>query len=72
MRWPASKSVRPSRVSVSDVLSKIVLLFLAGIALLGMFGKLRLPGRARLQSARCPSCGKFRIGKSCPCRKGPA
>lgn len=51
------------------MLSKIVLLFLAVIAVLGMFGRLRLPGTA---SARCPRCGRFRIGRGpCPCsRKG--
>lgn len=54
------------------MLSKIVLLFLAGMAVLGMFGKLklRLPGRDRLSTAKCSACGRHRIGKGpCPCGK---
>ena len=52
---------------------KIVSLFLVVMAVLAMFGKLRLPGAKRLASHRCPSCGRFRIGKgACPCGKaGP-
>ncbi|SIT83118.1 hypothetical protein [Pontibaca methylaminivorans] len=51
---------------------KIVLLFLIGFAALAMFGKLRLPGQARRrgrrQALRCPSCGRYRIGRGrCPC-----
>jgi hypothetical protein len=53
------------------VISKIVLLFLAGMAVLAMFGKLRYPGQARLNAAKCPNCGRFKIGKGpCGCRKG--
>lgn len=49
---------------------KIVSLFLVGMALLAMIGKLRFPGQKRLQSAKCPKCGRYRIGKGpCPCRK---
>ena len=49
---------------------KIVFLFLIGIGVLAMFGRLRFPGQARLASAKCKSCGRFRIGKGpCPCRK---
>jgi hypothetical protein len=55
----------------SDVILKVVALFLVVMAVLAMFGKLRmprLPGRDRLASARCPRCGRFRIGKSgCGC-----
>ena len=55
------------------MLSKIVILFLVFIAVLGMFGKLSLllPKSARrLTTARCKNCGRFRIGKdSCPCGK---
>ena len=55
----------------SDVIIKIVSLFLVGMAVLAMFGKLRFPGQKRLQSAKCPSCGRYRIGKGpCPCQKG--
>ena len=50
---------------------KAVALFLIGIGVLGMFGKLRFPGQARLAQARCKSCGRYRIGKGpCPCEKG--
>lgn len=57
------------RVSASDVILKIVSLFLVFMVVLGMFGKLRLPGSKRLASARCPNCGRFRIGKG-PCSCG--
>lgn len=47
---------------------KVAALFLVGIMILGIFGKLRFPGQDRLASARCPHCGRFRIGKGpCPC-----
>jgi hypothetical protein len=50
---------------------KIVALFLVFIAVLAMFGRLRLPGAQRLKSARCPNCARLRIGKGpCPCTKG--
>ncbi|BBU58090.1 MULTISPECIES: hypothetical protein [Mameliella] len=59
---------------------KIVALFLVFIAVLGFFGKLRIPGakqlgqlrdRARLNATKCPKCGRYRIGKGpCDCRKG--
>lgn len=50
---------------------KAVTLFLIFIVVLAMFGKLRLPGRKHLSSARCPKCGRPRIGKS-PCTCGRA
>ncbi|GAA6163682.1 hypothetical protein NBRC116590_13860 [Pelagimonas sp. KU-00592-HH] len=50
---------------------KIVTLFLVGMAVLAMFGKLTYPGKKRLQSAKCPKCGRYKIGKGpCPCTKG--
>jgi len=57
---------------------KIVTLFLIGMAALAMFGRLRLPGRGkgpvarrRARSAKCPHCGRYRIGSGpCPCGKG--
>ena len=53
------------------MLLKAILLFLAFMAVLGMFGKLRFPGQKRLQSAKCPNCGRYRIGKGpCACGKG--
>ncbi len=59
------------RVLASDVILKIVSLFLIFMAVLAMFGKLRVPGLRRLQSAKCRSCGRYRIGKGpCPCGKG--
>ena len=54
---------------------KIVTLFLIFMAVLAMFGKLRLPknlpGRSRLSTRRCPECGRLRIGKG-PCACGRA
>jgi hypothetical protein len=51
------------------VLTKIVLLFLIGMAVLAMFGKLSLPGKKQLDARRCPKCGRFKIGKGpCPCQ----
>ena len=62
------------RGSVSDMLSKIVVLFLLFIAVLGMIGKLRmprLPGAERLRrlgARRCKGCGRPSIGAGpCPC-----
>ncbi len=54
---------------------KIVTLFLIGMVVLAMFGRLRLPGadrlKGRLSNRRCPSCGRFRIGRGpCPCGRG--
>ncbi|WP_185962133.1 hypothetical protein [Palleronia caenipelagi] len=49
---------------------KIVSLFLIGMLVLAMFGRLRLPGQKHLSSRKCPSCGRYRIGKGpCSCRK---
>ncbi|MFD3189863.1 hypothetical protein ACFMPD_06250 [Sedimentitalea sp. HM32M-2] len=50
---------------------KIVSLFLIAMAVLAMFGKLRFPGKGRLDAAKCPSCGRYRIGKGpCACGHG--
>ncbi len=50
---------------------KIVVLFLAAMAVLAMFGRFRFPGQKRLGAAKCPRCGKFKIGKGpCSCQKG--
>lgn len=56
-------------VSGCSVIVKIVLLFLIGMGVLAMFGKLRLPGGKRLAAARCPGCGRFSLGKG-PCGCG--
>lgn len=59
------------RGSDCDLIVKVVILFLVFMGVMAMFGKLRFPGQKRLASARCPSCGKFRIGKGpCACKKG--
>ncbi|MGV6850320.1 MAG: hypothetical protein ACWA5A_18255 [Marinibacterium sp.] len=61
------------RGMASEVIVKIVTLFLIVIAVLAMFGrlKLRLPGRDRLARGTCPHCGRHRIGKGpCPCGEG--
>ena len=58
------------------MLIKVVVLFLIGMLILGMFGKLRapkLPGlgrRKRMEQARkCPDCNSYIIGDGpCPCR----
>ena len=63
------------------MLVKIVSLFLIGIVVLAMFGRLRWPGGARRigrdqagklkKPTRCKACGAFRIGSGpCPCGKG--
>ena len=50
---------------------KVILLFLVGMAVLAMFGKLRFPGQARLAAAKCRRCGRYRIGKGpCSCGAG--
>ena len=51
------------------MLVKVVTLFLAGMAILAMFGKLRLSlfGIKRVQK-KCKSCGAPLVGKGgCPC-----
>lgn len=72
MPWQPSKNAQNSHGSGSDVIIKIVTLFLIFIGVLAMFGKLRLPGgllgRKALGNRKCPSCGRYRIGKGpCPC-----
>ncbi len=50
---------------------KIVSLFLIGMLVLAMFGRLRIPGSKTLASRKCKRCGRFRIGKG-PCPWGEA
>lgn len=45
---------------------KIVTLFLIGMGVLAMFGKLRLPKIKAYETRKCTKCGSFKIGKS-PC-----
>lgn len=55
----------------TGMLFKIITFFLIGMAVLAMFGKVKIPGQKRLASARCNRCGRFKIGKGpCPCTKG--
>ncbi|MGR3468283.1 MAG: hypothetical protein ACU0CI_10410 [Shimia sp.] len=51
------------------MISKIVFLFLAGMAVLAMFGKLRFPGQQRLANAKCRRCGRYKFGRG-PCECG--
>jgi hypothetical protein len=52
------------------MLVRAVFFFLIFMVVLAMFGKWRFPGQDRISSAKCPRCGKFRIGKSrCGCKK---
>lgn len=53
------------------MLAKVVLLFLIFMAVIAMFGRLRLPGGRRRLEAKCPACGRPRIGKG-PCACGKA
>jgi len=49
---------------------KAIFIFLAFIAVLAIFGKLRFPGQARLAAAKCPKCLRYKIGKGpCTCGK---
>jgi hypothetical protein len=53
------------------VVVKIVTFFLIFMVVLGMFGRLKLPGGQKLASAKCSGCGRYRIGKGpCSCGKG--
>jgi hypothetical protein len=55
-------------------MTKIVTIFLIVIALLAIFGRLRiprLPGMGRIATT-CPSCGRHQIGRGpCPCGAPP-
>jgi len=46
---------------------KIVSIFLIGMGVLAMFGKLTVPGAKQLANAKCRRCGKFKFGKACDC-----
>ncbi|WP_456386328.1 hypothetical protein [Profundibacter sp.] len=48
---------------------KIVSVFLIGMMVLAMFGRLRYPGQKTLQNRKCPNCGRYRIGRG-PCGCG--
>ncbi|MGR3548477.1 MAG: hypothetical protein ACU0CB_14225 [Roseovarius sp.] len=56
--------------SASDLLVKVVIVFLLAMAVLAMFGRLRFPGQKQLSKAKCRKCGRYRIGKGpCSCEK---
>lgn len=53
---------------------KIITLFLIGMAVLAMFGKLKFPKAGPKLGAKtahkCAECGSYKIGKGpCPCQK---
>ncbi|MBP9181606.1 MAG: hypothetical protein KBF78_00630 [Fuscovulum sp.] len=53
------------------MLVKVILLFLAAMALVGMVGKLLFPGalpRLSRKAKYCPDCGRPMIGRSCTCK----
>jgi hypothetical protein len=52
------------------MLIKVVVLFLILMAVLAIFGRLRLPCIRRSDPRKCARCGRFLIGKGpCDCRK---
>lgn len=56
---------------------KLITLFLIAMVALALIGRLRIPGRkpkppGRLAAARCPRCGRPRIGSGpCDCGAKP-
>ncbi len=71
MPWALSRNVGSLPATACSMIVKIVFLFLIAMGVLAMFGRLRLPGRDRLASRKCPKCGRYRIGKG-PCACGKA
>jgi len=52
------------------LLVKIVSVFLVGMVVLAMFGRLRMPKPPRLIARNCHDCGRPRIGRDpCPCTR---
>jgi hypothetical protein len=50
---------------------KVISLFLIGMMVLAMFGKLRLPKIGSKKVKRCKKCGAHLIGKgACDCGRG--
>ena len=57
--------------SACDVILKIVTLFLVFMAVLAVFGRLRMPRIGRPAGTKCRKCGRPRIGRGpCPCGAG--
>ena len=62
------------------MLLKVFILFLGGMALIGLIGKWLFPGAisrsvkgrvSRVKPSRCRACGRYLIGKGgCDCGKG--
>jgi len=49
---------------------KIIIIFLAVMAVLAMLGRLRFPGRSELPWRKCHRCGRHLFGSgSCNCGK---
>ncbi len=70
MRWRLWMNAPLLPGSASDMIIKIVSLFLIGMAVMAMFGKLRMPRMPRLTSRKCKNCGAPRVGTGpCPCGK---
>lgn len=60
----------PLGASGFEMLIKIITLFLIFMAVLAMFGRLRFPGQNMINAAKCPTCGRPKIGRGrCPCAK---
>lgn len=52
------------------MLVKGITLFLVGMMVLALFGRLRFPGQKKLDAMKCPKCGRYRIGSGpCVCEK---
>lgn len=52
-----------------DMIFKIITLFLVFMAVLALFGRLRMPKLSLKRPGRCPSCGRPKLGKGpCPCK----
>ena len=68
--WPQLKRGLTTPGLGSDMVFKIVVLFLVFMGVMAMFGKMRYPGQKALEKAKCKKCGRYRIGKGeCPCTK---
>lgn len=62
------------------MITKIIALFLLGMAVLAMFGRLRFPAirrgkdkpKAKVTARKCPDCGAYMIGRGpCACKAPP-
>lgn len=68
--WTGWRNARSGHGSGFDMIIKIVSLFLIAMVVLAIFGRLRIPKIGeKLGVAKCPDCGRHRIGKG-PCECG--